>query len=351
MDDIIIRCYLRYPKSTIQDLLKLVHQASFGGGHMIENAQKSLLFLQEECKNLKKQTMPQELLYEYISHDIVRINLRPYIEAGFDLDYLNNSFVQSANEQEKDKNKIKIYLNYLKSLLKKKLINLDYEKTLSAISEYESLGFIPLHHSKEYIEAYHPAYRIVNRRFITQEMKVAQIERFVSSVQTKDKRLVLAIEGKSGSGKSYLSNYLQTTMNASIISTDDFFLTDEQKEVQTAIGDYINYKLLEKEVMSKIRSASSVTYHCYDCQENKFELKTTKLTQIAIVEGVYSYNKHLTKYYDYLIFVDVLPEEQDRRLRERNSGPILERFINEWIPKENLYFKTFNILGTADVIV
>jgi len=331
--------------------LKLVHQASFGGGHMIENAQKSLLFLQEECKNLKKQTMPQELLYEYISHDIVRINLRPYIEAGFDLDYLNNSFVQSANEQEKDKNKIKIYLNYLKSLLKKKLINLDYEKTLSAISEYESLGFIPLHHSKEYIEAYHPAYRIVNRRFITQEMKVAQIERFVSSVQTKDKRLVLAIEGKSGSGKSYLSNYLQTTMNASIISTDDFFLTDEQKEVQTAIGDYINYKLLEKEVMSKIRNASSVTYHCYDCQENKFELKTTKLTQIAIVEGVYSYNKHLTKYYDYLIFVDVLPEEQDRRLRERNSGPILERFINEWIPKENLYFKTFNILGTADVIV
>ena len=104
-------------------------------------------------------------------------------------------------------------------------------------------------------------------------MKVKQIERFVSSVQTKDKRLVLAIEGKSGSGKSYLSNYLQTTMNASIISTDDFFLTDEQKEVQTAIGDYINYKLLEKEVMAKIRSASSVTYHCYDCQENKFELK------------------------------------------------------------------------------
>ncbi len=318
---------------------------------MIEDSEKSFLFLQEECKNLKKQAMPQELLYEYISHDTVRINLRPYMEAGFDLHYLNDSFVQSANEHEKNENKIKDYLKYLKNLLKNKLINLDYEKTLSTISEYESLGFLPLHHSKEYIEAYHPAYRIVNRRFITQKMKQKQLDRFVSSVQSKDKRLVLAIEGKSCSGKSYLSNYLQTTMNASVITTDDFFLTDEQKEVQTAIGDYINYKLLETEVMAKIRSANSVTYHRYNCHENKFELKTTKLTQIAIIEGVYSYNKHLTKYYDYLIFVDVLPEEQNKRLIERNSGPILERFINEWIPKENLYFKTFNILGIADVII
>jgi uridine kinase len=351
MDDIIIRSYLRYPKSTIQDLLKLVYQASFGGGHMIDDSTKSLAFLQEESKHLQTQKNPDELLYEYISHDTVRINLRPYMEYHFDLTYLNDVFVQSANEKHKDETTFKKYLEYLKGLFKNKLINLDYEQALSTISEYEASGVLPLHHSKEYIEAYHPAYRVINKRFITQEMKEKQIERFVTSVQDKDKRLVLAIEGKSCSGKSYLSNYLKTTINASVITTDDFFLTDEQKETQTAIGDYIDYKLLETEVMSKIRNASSVTYHRYDCHEKKYELKTTKLTQVAIIEGVYSYNKHLTKYYDYLIFVDVTHEEQNRRLRERNSGAILEKFINEWIPKENLYFKTFNILGIADVII
>ena len=351
MDDIIIRSYLRYPKSTMQDLLKLVHQASFGGGHMIENPEKSLLYLQEECKKLKSKTNPNELLYEYISHDMVRINLRPYLEANFDLNYLNQIFVQTANEHQKDENQIKRYLDYLKSLFRNKLINLEYEKALSAISEYEASGFLPLHHSEQYVEAYHPAYRIVNKKFITQEMKKQQLERFISSVQTKDRRLILAIEGKSCSGKSYLSNYLQETMNASVITTDDFFLTEEQKETQTAIGDYINYKLLETEVMTKIHNASSVTYHRYDCHEKKYELKTQKLTQIVIIEGVYSYNKHLTKYYDYLIYVDVTLEEQNRRLRERNSGDILDHFLNEWIPKENLYFKTFNILGIADVII
>ncbi|HKM29512.1 MAG TPA: hypothetical protein VJZ51_01980 [Bacilli bacterium] len=351
MDDIIIRSYLRYPKSTIEDLLKLVFQASFGGGHMIKDANESLLFLREECSKLKREKNLHELLYEYISDDSVRINLRPYLECNFDLTYLNEIFVQSANTKVHNENVLNDYLKYLKGLIKNKLINFDYNNALAVISKFENSGFPLMHHSEEYRDAYKPAYRVVDKAFITQAMKEKQLERFISAVKVKDKELILAIEGKSCSGKSHLAHYLKNAIGASIITTDDFFLPKEIKETQTAIGDFINYKLLETEVMSKLRTASSVTYHRYDCQKELYELKTTKLTPIVIIEGVYSYNKHLTKYYDYLIYVDVSPLEQEKRLHERNSGDTLEQYKTEWIPKENLYFKTFNIFGIADIII
>ncbi|MDD3170833.1 MAG: hypothetical protein PHO86_00765 [Bacilli bacterium] len=350
MEDIIIRYYLRFPLSTIQDLIKLLYQATFGGGHMISDPQQCLAFLHEECSSLEKKRKG-ELLYEYISPDIVRVNLRPYLEYNFNLDYLNDAFIQTSNNNHGDIESFKQNISLLKGLIKEKLIALDLKETLNSIDNYEKSDYPVLHHSNIYRESYQPAYRIIDKKYLTTEMKKVQISTFISSIPSSNKRTIIAIEGKSCSGKSFLAEYLKNTINAAVISTDDFFLNEELKLVQTGIGDFIDYKLLENEVLSKIKNNSSVIYHKYNCQSGNYESKTTKLSQLILVEGVYSYNKYLAKYYDYLVYVDVSKEEQMKRLYQRNSGPIIDKFINEWIPKENLYFKTFNIKGIADVII
>ena len=43
------------------------------------------------------------------------------------------------------------------------------------------------------------------------------------------------------------------------------------------------------------------------------------------------------------VFMDVDPAEQQKRILTRNGPEMLPRFISEWIPKEELYFKTFRI--------
>ena len=41
--------------------------------------------------------------------------------------------------------------------------------------------------------------------------------------------------------------------------------------------------------------------------------------------------------------MDVDPAEQQERILARNGREMLSRFISEWIPKEELYFRTFRI--------
>ena len=56
-------------------------------------------------------------------------------------------------------------------------------------------------------------------------------------------------------------------------------------------------------------------------------------------------------YASFKIFLDVDSDTQIKRIRERNGEFLTQRFVNEWIPKENDYFKYFHIKEKADYIL
>ena len=57
----------------------------------------------------------------------------------------------------------------------------------------------------------------------------------------------------------------------------------------------------------------------------------------------YSCHPYFGDICDVRIFMDVDPAEQRRRILSRNGPEMLPRFVSEWIPMEELYFKTFQI--------
>jgi hypothetical protein len=59
----------------------------------------------------------------------------------------------------------------------------------------------------------------------------------------------------------------------------------------------------------------------------------------------------LSELYDLKVFLTVDPQLQQKRLLERSGPAMLERFLNEWIPLEELYFSALDIAGQADVCV
>jgi len=71
---------------------------------------------------------------------------------------------------------------------------------------------------------------------------------------------------------------------------------------------------------------------------------------MIIFEGVYSANKKLFDKYHGVIYLDINEEEQIDRLTIRSRN-LLNRFIDEWIPRENYYFQKYNIKFNADIIV
>ena len=70
---------------------------------------------------------------------------------------------------------------------------------------------------------------------------------------------------------------------------------------------------------------------------------------INIAEGSYSCHHALWDSYDLRIFLDVDPDKQLRRIKERNGERQLEIFAQRWIPLEEKYFSELNIKQRCDL--
>ena len=67
------------------------------------------------------------------------------------------------------------------------------------------------------------------------------------------------------------------------------------------------------------------------------------------MEGSYSLHPSLWEFYDLRIFLTVDPEEQMRRIIQRNGMERAEIFRDRWIPLEEKYFSAFDIASRCDI--
>jgi len=66
---------------------------------------------------------------------------------------------------------------------------------------------------------------------------------------------------------------------------------------------------------------------------------------------VYSMHPLWINIYDIKIFLTLDPGRQLERIRKRSGEGLLRRFVQEWIPMENLYFEHFNIPQASDLVI
>lgn len=166
---------------------------------------------------------------------------------------------------------------------------------------------------------------------------------------------VLAVDGRCGSGKTTLADHLALQYGGIVIHMDDFFLRPEQRTSERLIqpGGNIDYERFESEVLPHLRDEKEEFSYCrYDCSLQKLteQIRVVK-KELIIIEGAYSCHPRFGNAYDFKVFLDVDEKEQCERILKRNGKEMLGRFINEWVPKEELYFKTFGIQENCDLIL
>jgi len=165
-------------------------------------------------------------------------------------------------------------------------------------------------------------------------------------------RIIIAIDGPCASGKSTLAQELAITFNGYVFHMDDFFLSETQKtkERLSEIGGNVDYERFLNEVLSNLRN-DALTFKKFNCNIQDFEENLTiKLPRVIIVEGSYAMHPKLRDYYDIKVFLKINPKEQLARLKKRNPK-LLNRFIDEWIPLENIYFTTEKIEKMSDIVI
>ena len=147
-----------------QDVYKLLHQAVMGPGHAIPDPGAVRSWLEREIASLQPSDHDDPLC-EPIGGDpeMVRIHLRPYVEAGRDPVELLDAFVTSANLVKPEPDRLDALLHAAVEHLRN-AGSADMAGTLHALrAELLERGFTAVRHSQAFRQTYAPAYRIVTR--------------------------------------------------------------------------------------------------------------------------------------------------------------------------------------------
>ena len=100
----------------------------------------------------------------------------------------------------------------------------------------------------------------------------AEIITEIGKLKTKKDHLLIAIDGRCGSGKSTLGAYLQQKMHGNLLHMDDFYLRPEQRTPKRweEPGGNVDWERFLEEVLLPLHKGTKFTYRPFNCR--KWEL-------------------------------------------------------------------------------
>lgn len=177
----------------------------------------------------------------------------------------------------------------------------------------------------------------------------------IDELRTKDdKRIIIAIDGMCGSGKSSLASLIARIYECNVFHMDDYFLPVEMrtKERLDEPGGNVHYERFKEEILRPLSEGRPVVYRPYMCGVWTYsEPRIVEPKRLSIVEGSYSMHPYLREAYQLKIFLEVEEGEQIRRIAQRNPERSVQPFIDKWIPLENKYFNELSIRSYCDILI
>lgn len=334
------------------DLVKLCFQAAFGAEHMLRDVEAARKRFLAEYHQAELTTAN---LYELLSPEFCKISLPAWKTAGLPAEWLFRAFAYSTFMNQDRESRIPLFHQYIHEAMELVPEELRTE-TIEFLKEYPVNEPVAIHHSAEYKAANKPSYRLLTSKIIPILPVLKQLAKFSSLYGVH----VLTIDGRSGSGKSTMSDFLAAILRADIVHMDDFYLPPELRSEQRVNdpGGNVHYERFLREILPFLHSREGFSYPIYDCSVMKY-VKERNIPPspkedracYRIVEGSYSLHPIFGDYSDVSVFSDISPEVQKKRLTERESPEKFQMFVSTWIPREEKYFDTFRIREKADFVI
>ncbi len=331
------RCH---PKMEPRDVFKFIYQAVFGCEHMITDPKQVTERIREEEAGLA----PGEREIESLGEHYSRVPL-----GQWDADALGRLFYRSAKGPKGTVEQLETELEAATRAVQKGQFPFGVAKFEADLAEWKRAGYPAIRHSEEFRAAYHPAYRVIENRFLPFFPLLEWLEQAL-----KKGPLTLAIEGGSASGKSTLGALLEELYGCALFHMDDFFLRPEQRTPARFAepGGNVDRERFLKEVLIPLKKGGPVTYRPFDCTTGDLAPAVTVLPkELSVIEGVYSLHPELAEHYDYSVFLKIDSALQRARIQKRNSPKMAERFFKEWIPLEQLYFERLKPEKRCDLVI
>ena len=157
---------------------------------------------------------------------------------------------------------------------------------------------------------------------------VDAINEIIKQEDNTDRPILVAIDGRCGSGKTTLGEYLKGQFDCNLFHMDDFFLRMEQRtpDRMKETGGNVDYERFYETVLIPVQKKESVCYQPFSCKEWRLlDAYEIPYKRINIIEGSYSLHPYFGKPY------------------QLNGEEKAKEFQEKWIPKEEAYFEKFHV--------
>jgi hypothetical protein len=168
---------VRYPHVQVADLYKLAYQAAFGPRHAASDPGHVRARLMAEVEEIRSEQgastsdgcpAPVPLIEPLLpDSSLVRVNLRPFLDARGDPETVLAAFLSTADEVRDRPDVFDRYWSCFHAMAEEGELRATTEHLLAYRRARERAGLPAVHHSEAYVAAYDPAYRVVLRERVT----------------------------------------------------------------------------------------------------------------------------------------------------------------------------------------
>jgi uridine kinase len=179
-------------------------------------------------------------------------------------------------------------------------------------------------------------------------------------------RLVVAIDGRSGSGKSTVVETVAQATDAVIVSCDDFFAASvtnaewDRRTPEQRAADAIDWRRLKREAIEPLRAGRAARWLAFDFPagpraDGTYPLQKTPTAlaprPVVLLDGAYSARPELADLVDLSVLVEAAKATRLARLAAREAPGFLQQWHARWGPAEDYYFEHVRPPSAFDVVL
>jgi len=181
---------------------------------------------------------------------------------------------------------------------------------------------------------------------------ITAVDEIVFAINNLLKRknpILIALDGRSGTGKSTIAQVIASRVESVIVVSDDFYSGGNDDgwsgvSVKKKVARVIDWQRMRAHVLEPLLAQRPASWYPLDFTPGvgwvgwKDEAITLEPASVIIVDGVYSARPELADLVDLVILVEADDEASRKRLIMREGQSFMDRWHAIWDVAEDYYF-------------